>query len=232
MHKKGRGVRMLKVLALGLMVLNMGSWLYAIPTISFNKGGGHTTDISFANTACFSVNDDTGLQCAFNPTDVAGLNAQGLGAFGVTNDTKQVITDLTFWLPTDNFDQLFSASTNLFVSVSISRSEEFCDGECDAFTIVDFNGIGNTQINNGTAGPINLCPHCEGGALGLDKASLLDGEGFLVATFADDTPPAFPGLQPGASGVFGVSLPEPGSFALLLSAAGLLVGARRKFHRG
>lgn len=100
-------VKALGVLALGLMVLGASSGLYAVPVIRLTGGGGHTTDINASD--CTIV----GSTCIvlFNPVDLAALDANGLGALGITNDMTQTITGLDFVLPTDNFNQGFSAST-------------------------------------------------------------------------------------------------------------------------
>jgi hypothetical protein len=101
-------VRVLGVLALGLMVLGAGSGLYAVPVVRLTGGGGHTTDITGSDCTTFAPGVCIVL---FNPVDLVALDANGLGSLGIDNGLTQTITALDFVLPTSNFNQGFSAST-------------------------------------------------------------------------------------------------------------------------
>lgn len=103
-------VKVLGVLALGLMLLGAGSALYAIPVVRVTGGGGHTTDITASD--CTPVFGSSSMcEVLFNPVDLIALDANGLGSLGITNNLTQTITGLDFVLPTDNFNQGFIAST-------------------------------------------------------------------------------------------------------------------------
>ena len=108
-------VKVLGVLALGLMLLGAGSALYAIPVVRVTGGGGHTTDITASD--CAMVFGSTSMcEVLFNPADLLALDSNGLGDLGLKNDLivggmAQTITGLDFVLPTDNFNQGFIAST-------------------------------------------------------------------------------------------------------------------------
>jgi hypothetical protein len=137
----------------------------------------------------------------------------------IKNDTPFVVNELKFFIPTENFDQLFNAHTNTFTNAAISFDFE------EGLTIVDYFGIGETQVDGGSASRFG-CSDCEPGAPGFTPGGTVMGEAFIVG---DPPPPLFPGLIPGADGSLDLTpnVPEPGTFVLLLSAAGLLATGRR-----
>jgi hypothetical protein len=187
------------------------------PTMTFNVPGHHSFDLSHCDgsSPCFflaGVIDNNG----FATTD-----------FDIKNDTDMVVQELKFFIPTDNFDQIFVAHTNTFTTAAITFDQT---GEAPV-TIVDFFGIGNQQVNGGSASAFGCsddeCYDTTGQA-GFAPNQPVEGEAFFVT----DAPPTYPGLQPGADGSLDLTpnVPEPGTFVLLLSAAGVLA-VGRKFRR-
>jgi hypothetical protein len=194
--------------------------------MQFTKGGSHTTTIT-----------------GFGLTSLTGdppIGKNGAGIFGVINGTNETIDHLVFDLPTINFNQPFFAETNLFTTATIQLEPE------NNLVVVSFFGVGFAAIGGSVFVPIP-CSDC---------GSAFEPPTFKLATVAPNAPQHFfGGLLPGAkneatlflgfdpnspgsgfepggvpSGQFVPSVPEPGTFALLLSGAVLILG-RRKFFR-
>jgi hypothetical protein len=245
MGSRSHAVRGLRALALGLIVLGAGSGLYAVPVLHLTGGGGHTTDITSAD--CTIISSGTCI-VLFNPADLLGLDPTGLGTLGLQNDLGQTIIGLDFFLPTVNFNQNFIASTDLFTNASLNFTPAF--RRVDGYTLADFSGTGTgsggTASANPCTGPFASFFNCPtNGTAGFDTESLLpdkqfpNGEGFLVVNFGTPNSGPLGGLAPcpptgpdaACVATFESSVPEPGSFLLLLSAMGVVVMARRKIHR-
>lgn len=174
------------------------------PGVSFNKGGNQSTDIT-----CFF--------CVI--TLNTAINAEGGGDFDIHNSTTSNIAELIFSIPTTNFDQVFTATSNLFLDAFISLSPD------NDVTSVTFLGTGNGPNASATAGPIGSCEDC---AAGFEPGAFAQ-----VLAIPGPANGNHPGLGPGDEGVLGLepTIPEPGSFVLLLSGVVLLVGSRKLLAR-
>lgn len=175
------------------------------PGIQFNKGGNQSTDIT-----CFF--------CVIPLNEP--INADGGGNFDVHNSTSLNINELIFTIPTTNFDQVFTASSNLFLDAFISLSPD------SGTTTVTFFNTGNGPNASATAGPIGSCEGC---ATGFEPGAFADV--FAIPGLGSGD---HPGLGAGDEGILGLDasdLPEPGSFVLLLSAVALLAGSRKLYAR-
>ena len=244
----------LRGLALGLMFLcAAGSSLYAVPVLKLSGGGGHTTDI----TSCMDpgiLGPNTCL-VLFNPTDLLSLDpSSGLGSLGIKNDLSQTITAMEFFLPTDNFNQTFIATTvantpgqtTIFANATLNFIPAV--GPLDGYTIADFfgtgTGTGSTVSANPCTGPFAFLFNCPAnGPVGFDLESLQpdqqfpNGEGFLIVTTGTANSGPLTGLVPCSvnaqtcEATFTSAIPEPGLFPLLISAMGLVVTVRRKLYR-
>jgi hypothetical protein len=244
-------MKMVRILALGALALGAGSCLYAVPKLALTGPGGHSLSLSFSTPGCTSITGgqfgEAGLKCFFTKAndgdDLAGLDSLGLGSLGLVNNTSETINEVKVFDPATNFDQSFLATTNLFTHVLLS--DQFPVEGSEGYIIADYFGIGNTSpgidVFNPCAAaddPSNPC--APGQPPGFDTQSQQAGEAFVDVFFVpppgsfaplQSNGPLFPGLPPGATASFDASLPEPGTFGLLLSAAGLLAAARRRIHR-
>lgn len=207
-YPSGGVVKLWQALFLVAVVFGASASLSADPIdpgVQFNKGGNQSTDIT-----CFF--------CVI--TLDAPINADGGGDFDIHNETSSTIFELIFSIPTTNFDQIFTASSNLFLNAVIALSPD------TDFTTVTFFGTGNGPNASASAGPIGSCDDC---AQGFEA-------GAFATVFAVPGPGSgnHPGLGPGDEGILGLDpsdVPEPGSFVLLLSAVALLAGSRKLYAR-
>jgi hypothetical protein len=120
------------------------------PTMTFTVPGHHSFDLS---------NCDGDFPCTFT-AGVVGPDGFATDGLDIKNDTPFVVNELKFFIPTENFDQLFNAHTNTFTNAAISFDFE------EGLTIVDYFGIGETQVDGGSASRFG-CSDCEPGAPGF-----------------------------------------------------------------
>jgi len=232
---EGQTVNVLRLSGSILGVLLSAGWLCAdtlIPgdgSIQFTKGGSHTTTIT-----------------GFGLTSLTGdppIGRNGGGTFGVINGTNETVDHLVFDIPTTNFNQPFFADTNLFKTATIQLEPEL------DLVVVSFFGIGFGVEGGFAFVPAPSCDDCE----------TFVSPKFKSFSIGPPPPPAperfFGGLLPGAaneatlilapdpnspgsgfetggvpSAQFVQSVPEPGTFALLLSGAVLILGRRKLFR--
>lgn len=214
------------------LVLSTG-WLWAdsiIPgdgSVGFTKGGNHTTTIT-----------------GFGVTPLTGdppIGEDGSGSYGVINGTGQTIDHIVFDIPTTNFDQPFFASTDLFTNASIQLDP------AHDLVIVTFFGTG-FAAHGGTAFiPAPCDDDCESTfSLPLVRPSIGPPPPLAVLHF-------FGGFEPGPDNESTLTLlpdpnspgsgftpggvpsaqfiPEPATFALLLTSGLAVALGRRKFSK-
>jgi hypothetical protein len=192
-----------------LIVLAAAGSLFAgsiDPGVLFVKGGSGSTHITCDTDGC--------------TTDLPEIPADGEGDFVIDNDSGEDIVGLIFFIPTNNFDQIFTAGSNLFLNAFISLDQ---DGDT---TTVTFINTGNGPDAVATPmGPLGSCPSCP---TGFEAG----GTPVVEAIFGTPQPGDHTGLLNGEEGTLElVAAPEPGTFLLLLSAAGLLLGGRKLYLR-
>ena len=205
-----------RVVAMSAMALASVGWLRAdtLPTdplIKFTTGGDATT------ITCTSSGCSTPLLPVIGP--------DGFVDIGVTNGTTQTITALKFFIPTTNFNQTFTASTNTFTQASI-----FAD-EANSQLDVEFFGTGNAAPGFPDGGTFTFPPDPTDpgtGAPGFSPGQQVTVKAFFV-------PPAvsgpFTGLLPGETGTLSLSAPEPSMVWLSLAGGLGLLLARRKLRK-
>lgn len=200
-------MRLLRASVLVMILLGAAALLSADPIdpgVIFNKGGNLSADIICTTNGCI--------------TTVGTVGSNGGATFDVKNDTNKDIIELLFTIPTDNFFQTFFASTNLFNDAVIFLLVD------DDLTQVQFFGTGLDTNGTATAGPpVDSCD--ESCSPGFEPG----GKITVGAVFGTSGGSDHPGLLPGQEGVLTLepTIPEPGTFGLLLTAAGLLVGGRK-----
>jgi hypothetical protein len=205
-----------RVIAVSAMALGSVGWLWADtlpvdPLIKFTTGG-DATSITCTSSGC-------------STTLAPPIDASGFVDLGVTNGTTKTITALEFFIPTTNFNQTFSASTNTFTQASI-----FAD-EAHNLLRVEFFGTGNAAPGFPAGGSFTFPPDPTDpgtGAPGFEPGGVVTVDAFFV-------PPAvsgpFTGLLPGETGTLSLSAPEPSMVWLsLVGGLGLLL-ARRKLRK-
>ena len=182
------------------------------PGVIFVKGGRGSTKIT-----C-----DTNVPPCFTPLNTE-INAEGLGNFVIDNKSGRTIIELDFYIPTVNFDQIFTASSNLFETATIVLFPS------DSLTLVRFSDTGSGPGSTET-GPLGSCG--DSCSPGFEAFGTVDVQA-LFGPPPEGDPPGLGNnqegtleLQPGVSDV-----PEPGTFVMLFSAAGLLLGGRKLFAR-
>ena len=208
-------MKFLKALAFVGVVLAVAGSLLADPIdpgVIFVKGGHGSTPIT-----C-----DTNFPPCITPLNTE-IDAEGLGNFVIDNQSGRTIIELDFYIPTVNFDQVFTAFSNLFETATIILDPS------DSLTIVRFSDTGSGPDST-EIGPLGSCD--DSCSLGFEAFGTVD----VQALFG--TPPAGdpPGLGNGVEGSLELQpnppdVPEPGTFVMLFSAAGLLLGSRRLFAR-
>jgi len=221
------------------MVLGAAGWLLADipdPTIRLTIPGHGTFNLCTVGEAGQSCTT-TLVNGAPDPT----IGDDGLGSFSVLNvDTNGLTVDtLNFSFATNNLFQPFSAFANDFSTVGIVR--HFGDGGCIETPEGCFDPVGTLEVDfsgtekPGTPGSFVLpaitcdfegCPT----AVGFVPQSSVDV--FSRYNFVSDPEECCDGLQPGEEGLISITsdVPEPGSWVLLLGAAGLLAMKRRFFR--
>lgn len=216
----------LRVSILISIALGAAGWAMADsvpdPIIKYTIPGGHSIDLCSpdGDTTCSQTIDD-----AIGPNGFATIDLHDPA------DNPPVVAQ-TFFFDTDNIDQQFFATSTQFGIVTIERI--FCDSEdCGlAGTVeVDYSGVGD-QFTTPGSDFLQALP-CDGD--GCDVQGFTPGSSVtIVSTFGDpaDTPTCCSGLQPDEHGELTLTAdtPEPGSFVLFFSAAGLL-GLKRRFWR-
>jgi hypothetical protein len=230
-------VRLLRALILSVIVLGTAASLLADavdPGVIFKSGGTHSTMIDLENCPV------DGCMVVLNGD---GPITDGGGDFGIINGTGKNIFGLIFFIPTENFDQIFTASSNAFLNASIGLDH------AEGLTTVAFVGTGTPVpppppppallpfISATPVGPLDIpCPECPPG--------FEDGTFATVEVLFEDTDTgAYNGLpsscptadNPNAlcEGTLELqaTVPEPLTFMLLFSAAGLLLGSRKLYAR-
>jgi hypothetical protein len=205
-----------RLVAMSAMALGSVGWLGADtlptdPVIKFTTGG-DATSITCTTSGC-------------STTLAPPIGADGFADIGVTNGTTKTITELEFFIPTTNFDQTFTASTNTFTSALISADE------VDNMLEVTFSGTGNAAPGFPDGGSFTFPPDPTDpgtGAPGFEPGGVVTVKAFFVPL---PNPGPFTGLLPGETGTLSLSAPEPSMVWLsLVGALGLLV-ARRKLRK-
>ena len=211
-------MRFLKLGVLGLMVLGLAVALLADPVdpkVLFNQGGSHSTDIN--GSAC----------AAPHPSCIAPINdaiVNGGGTFDIHNKSGRNITELIFFIPTVNFDQVFFAESNLFLSAFIIPD---ISGN---LTDVAFFGTGSGPDATATIQPpLDSCTLCAPGFEDGQNGVTPNFDFRVEAFFGRSSGGNHPGLVNGDEGVLGLvpQVPEPGTFVLLVSAIALVAGGRK-----
>jgi hypothetical protein len=206
-----------RILAVSAVAILSVGWLQAdtLPTdplIKFTASGDATSIV------CTTSGCPTSLLPVIGP--------DGFVDIGVTNGTTMTITSLEFFIPTSNFDQFFSASTNLFTQALILPNETA------GMLEVVFSGTGNAL----TGGAFTLPPDPTdpgSGALGFVPGGQVTVNAFFAppAQTCSGGSPCFTGLLPGETGTLALSTPEPSTFWLSLSCVVGLLAARRKLRK-
>jgi len=212
------------------MVLGAAGWLMADmpdPTIRLTIPGGGSTDLCIPETGSDSC----------STTLFEAIGEDGFGSVDIKNINDSAAVAMSFFFQTDNLDQPFSAFTTDFGIVTMERLFS-CDGDFCSIggTLeVDYSGVGPEFTTPGSAF-LPALP-CEGD--GCSVVGFRPGSNITIdITYAEvsDPPtacsPFCDGLQPGEHARISASadVPEPGSFVLLLGAAGVLA-IRRRFYR-
>ena len=224
-------MRVFRASVLVSMVLGTAGWLMADipdPGIRLAIPGGGSTPLCVP---------DKGLDSCTTILSEA-IGGDGFGSVDIKNVNKFAATVMNFFFQTDNLDQPFSASTTDFGIVSIHRHFA-CESECiDGTLEVDFSGTGPEFTHAGSDSvPAIPCDFDGCSVVGFRPGSDIRID---ITYAAVSDPPSCvdgfcDGLQPGEDArisTFG-DVPEPGSFVLLLGAAGLLAIKRRfTFYRG
>jgi hypothetical protein len=226
-------VRLFRLLVLVSMVLGAAGWLLADmpdPTIRLTIPGHGTFDLCTAGE---------GESCTTTLVDGAPdttIGDDGLGSFAVLNVSTLTVDSLSFTCATNNLFQPFSAFANDFSTVGIVRHFEGCDGDfCPGGGTleVDFSGTEKP----GTPGSFVLpALTCDFEGCPTDVGFVPHSDITVVSRYnvVPDPEECCDGLQPGEEALLSITsdVPEPGSFVLLLGAAGLLAIKRKfKFHR-
>ena len=178
------------------------------PGVLFSRGGNHSAVINCTTNGCV--------------TDVGTVDQNGGAQFDVRNGTNKDIIELLFTIPTDNFDQIFFANSNLFLMA------EFPNPGKDLVLEVLFSGTGNGPDGTVTIPPpVNTCaPPC---APGFAPG----GEITVSSIFGTSNGGDHPGLLAGQEGVLTLdpTMPEPGTFVLFVSVLAFLVFLRKSYAR-
>jgi hypothetical protein len=234
-------VRLFRALVLVSMVLGAAGWLMADildPTIRLAIPGTGTFDLCTVLAA--------GESCTttlINGKPDTTIGDDGFGSFAVKNvDTTLTVDSISFEFQTNNLFQPFSAFTDDFHTVNIVRHfNEGCIFDLEQGCL---NPVGMLEVDffdtpkPGTPGSFSLP------AITCDFEGCPTAVGFVPHTditvvseykVVPDPQQCCDGIQPGEEAGLSITsdVPEPGSFVLLLGAAGLLAIKRRfKFHRG
>jgi len=217
------------------MLLGCSGWLMADipdPTIRLSIPGTGTFDLC----GQFAVAGDTCSITLMDGEPDTTIGDDGFGHFAVKNVNENgfAIDSISFFFETDNLNQPFSAFTDDFTTVGLVKHPSVCDGDfCSTQTLeVDFSGVQKP----GEAGSAFLdAVFCEGEFCPTAIGFVPHSDVFVNAHFASVAdPPCCDGIQPGEEAGLAITsdVPEPGSFVLLLGAAGLLAIKRKfKFYR-
>jgi hypothetical protein len=200
----------MSALALVLVGRLSADTVAADPLIKFTTGGDATSIV------CTTSGCSTSL--------LPLIGANGFADIGVTNGTTMTITSLQFFIPTTNFNQTFTASTNTFTSAFILADET------DHLLEVVFSGTGNAAPGFPDGGSFTFPPDPTDPGSG-DLGFEVGGQVIVKAFFTPLAQPGpFTGLLPGETGTLSLFVPEPSMVWLsLVGALGLLV-ARRKLR--
>ena len=182
------------------------------PTIKFKTGGGGSTDITCNVNGC-----TTTLSPAIDASGQAVLDIfnEAVAADGVT---PLNIVAMTFFLPTANFNQDFTAITDAFTGALILPDEAHNQLE------VLFFGVGGSGPGGSAFVPADI-------SAPPGSPGFISGDFVTVQTFFSTTTPGsgLQGLPFGKEGVLTLTtVPEPGMFwTSLIGVAGLLLTRRR-----
>lgn len=233
-------VRLLKSSVLLGIVFGGASFLLADtindPLVSFSQGGSKSP--AFGGPTDPSCNPVSVTSCIITIPNAIGSNgfATGIEILNATNQaggpgnpaTNKDIVEIDFFIPTENFDQTFSAFSNLFLFANILL-EPFND-QID----VEFGTHGSVAksvpgVGNGSPGT-DTVPGT-GSCTGTCLPGFTPDATITVEAFFGTSSPKFtrPGLLPGHEGTLNLlpSIPEPASLVLLISAVGLIAGGRK-----
>jgi hypothetical protein len=206
--------------AMSALTLVTVGWLQADtlpvdPTIKFKTGGGGSTDITCNVNGCTT-------------TLTPAIGADGQAVLDIFNKAEIVNADLsttplniiamTFFIPTANFNQDFTAITDAFTGALILPDEAHNQLE------VLFFGVGGSGPGGSAFVPADI-------SAPPGSPGFIAGDFVTVQTFFSTTTPGsgLQGLPFGKEGVLTLTtVPEPGMFwASLIGVAGLLVTRRR-----
>lgn len=214
-------MKVLRIAASLVLGLGLVSSVFADPTdpgVLFNTGGHHSTDIL--------------PSCALHPSCIVQINdpiVNGGGTFDIHNKSGKNITSMIFFIPTLNFDQVFFSKSNLFLNTIIVP--DIANNQTDVY----FFSVGNGpdaffQIPP----PEDGCQFCAPGFVDGSNANPPEEDpnfNFHVDVFFGKSSANFnhPGLLNGQEGILGLqaSVPEPGTFLMLISVVGFVAGARK-----
>ena len=200
-----------RVIAMSAMALGSVGWLWADtlpldPLIKFTTGGTGSTDITCTVSGC-----ETNL----SPT----IGADGFATLDILNASGKNIAQMVFVIPTTNFDQDFTASTNAFEFASITADE----GAPLPSISVTFSGLGS--VGTGGTAFLPADPTAPPGPPGFTP-----GQTVQLFVFFGTAPPGstFTGFANGQEGVLGLTAPEPSTFWISLAGVLALLVARRR----
>jgi hypothetical protein len=225
-------VRLMRALLGFSMVLGAAGWLMADtipdPIIKLSIPGGHSTDL------CIPASGQATCSNTFS------IDENGFATIDVKNVNQFAAIEMDWLFPTQNLDQAFTVSSTDFSDVTVTRHFSECATfPCFGGTLeVDYTLNGDPNTNPaflfvpGIPCDSEVCPTADGFTPG--------GVVTLTTTYSDVTDPqpdcnginACDGLQPQEHAELTLTsdVPEPGSFVLLLGAAGL-IAVKSKFHR-
>ena len=221
------------------MFLGAAGWLMADPIpdpiIKLSIPGGHSVEIEPCDGPCGPSILGISLGTIGADGFSSALDDPNYPGFGIFNNSGEDIIKMIFHFQTDNIFQQFNADADDFNTALITLNQvEGSFGTVD----VEFSGIGGNTPGHDTA---QLpCPfECSTTEIGF----IVGSQVVLDVFFGDPPPPPDPdlgcanpegcdGFKNGEHALLALSanVPEPGSFALLLGAAGLLA-LKRKFYR-
>jgi len=218
-------VRAFRALLLVSVVLGSANWLLADtipdPVIRFTIPGGKSLPL------CIPAEGEDTCTTTFE----GAIGRDGYATIEVQNVNTSSAIEMDWFFTTDNLDQAFFATSTQFAGVGLTRffNDDSCEGlSCFAGQLgVDYFGIGPGVPGSASLDPIfcdlDICPT----ATGFTPFSTVT----VVTTYADVTDPegCCNGLEPNEHGSIALSsdIPEPGTFVLVIGAAGVLAVKRR-----
>lgn len=228
-------MKLFRALASLTIVLGAAGWLRADvipdPIIKLSIPGGHSTDL------CVPVKGENSCTNVF--TEVIG--ADGFATIDVHNVNQFAAIEMDWFFQTPNLDQAFTVSSTDFSDVTVTKLyNDVCEGSsCFGGTLeVDYTLLGDPNTNPAFLFVPGVPCHGDFCASGTGFSPFSNVT--LITTYEQFTDPqpdcnginACDGLQPDEHGSMALSsdVPEPGSFVLLLGAAGL-IAVKGKFYR-